>query len=163
MTAALAIEALPSPWSNRGVSREAQELRDAAADVRHAFTLSVVLSKVKHESISSLMGALIEARCDVSRKGAPVAFSKDSLHHAIRLIESLPNQFPAPEFGVDPDGEIALDWYVDKYRALSISVAASGVLSYAAILGKSTKHGSEELGDDIPKEIVDSLRRLFQG
>jgi len=77
------------------------------------------------------------------------------------LLERLPNGFAVPEIGIDPDGEIALDWIRSNRTLVSVSVGAFGNLSYAAHLRDGTAHGEIKLRDGFPPALTDVLRRLF--
>jgi hypothetical protein len=77
------------------------------------------------------------------------------------LLDTLPHGFEIPEVGLDPDGEIALDWMRDDRTMVSLSVGASGALSYAARLRDRTAHGTIELGDGFPGALTELLRTLY--
>jgi hypothetical protein len=77
------------------------------------------------------------------------------------LMDTLPHGFAIPEVGLDPDGEIALDWMREDRTMVSLSVGASGALSYAAILRDRTAHGIIEFGDGFPAALTELLRNLY--
>jgi len=59
------------------------------------------------------------------------------------VVRSLPTTIPAPELGVEPDGQITLEWYRSPTRLLSVSIDPVGVLHYAATLGGRARYGTE--------------------
>ena len=77
------------------------------------------------------------------------------------LLDTLPHGFAIPEVGLDPDGEIALDWMREDRTMVSLSVGASGALSYAARLRDRTAHGIIELGNGFPAALTELLRNLY--
>ena len=50
---------------------------------------------------------------------------------ARRFLARIPNTFPRPSIGVDPDGEVAFDWYT-FFDTFSVSVRGDGRLSWAS-------------------------------
>lgn len=85
----------------------------------------------------------------------------DSFLMAVRLFHSLPRMLPLPDVSVDPDGEVAFEWYVEPRRSFSVSVGADGVLTYAGLFGSAKVHGTEHLVDELPETIRWNLHRLL--
>lgn len=79
---------------------------------------------------------------------------------ACRFLNTLPSAVPAPEVGLDPDGEISFEWIVSKNKQLVVSLSPDGLLSYAGIYGRASKHGKEQFDDTVPQEIISAIRRL---
>lgn len=79
---------------------------------------------------------------------------------ACRFLNTLPSAVPAPDVGVDPDGDISFDWSVARDRQLTVSLSPDGTLSYAGIFGAAARHGKEEFEDAVPQELVEAIRRL---
>ncbi len=80
---------------------------------------------------------------------------------ACRFLNTLPSAVPAPEVGLDPDGEISFAWIVSRERQLSVSLSPEGLLSYAGIFGNnSTAHGTEGFDDTVPQAILEAVHRL---
>jgi len=129
--------------------------------LRTAFFPREVLARAYYQTKTSLHEAISEATADNWDGYGAKAYSPASLKVALRLIELLPTSIPAPEVGVDPDGEISIDWYLDSGSALSISISGNDELSYAAIFKDGKGHGIEYFGDELPKEILEKIRRLF--
>jgi hypothetical protein len=77
------------------------------------------------------------------------------------LLDSLPHGFAVPEIGMDPDGEIGLDWIRPDRTMVSLSVGPTGDLSYAARLRDGTAYGVIKLGDGFPVALTELLRRLY--
>lgn len=80
---------------------------------------------------------------------------------AERFLTVLPLDIPAPEVGLDPDGEISFDWFGSAGENFSVSLRKDGRLAYAgAFMGEKTKYGTDRLDDEIPREIVEAVREL---
>jgi hypothetical protein len=88
----------------------------------------------------------------------PVSWA--AIHVAESFIKALPTTLPSPEFSVDPDGEISLDWIRGRNQIMSISIRGDGVLSYAARFGVAKQNGSEIFIGELPAIILNCLRRL---
>lgn len=81
---------------------------------------------------------------------------------ARRLVDALPNGIPAPEVGLDPDGEVALDWIRSNRTLVSVSAGVTDDLSFAARFEDGTSYGVIRHTDGFPLPVVDLLRRLFR-
>lgn len=81
--------------------------------------------------------------------------SDESYRAAYRFLEALPLGYWRPSIGVEPDGEITVEWYHSSRRTLSISFSKNGELHYAALLGASKAYGTEPFFGDIPKTVID--------
>ena len=79
---------------------------------------------------------------------------------AYEFLEALPLGTAAPSIGAEPDGHITLDWYHSPRHTLSISVSPEGELHYAALIGASKAYGTEPFFGEVPKEIMDLIRRV---
>ena len=89
------------------------------------------------------------------------AISIDSYREAIRFARSLPTMTPLPEIAVDPDGEVALEWYEGPRKVFTVSVGGRNEITYAGLFGFNKVNGTECFYDEIPKTILDNLDRLF--
>lgn len=86
--------------------------------------------------------------------------SEDTYRLTQKFIDALPLGLSAPAFGAEPDGQLTVEWYSSPRRILSISVSAEGELHYAALLGASKAYGSEPFFGEVPRAIVDLIRRV---
>ncbi|MDP2957933.1 MAG: hypothetical protein Q8N53_16010 [Longimicrobiales bacterium] len=77
------------------------------------------------------------------------------------LLDSLPHAFPVPEVGLDPDGEIALDWIRPDHTMVSLSLGGEGDVSYAGLFRDGTARGMLRLGMGFPSSLTTLLRRLY--
>lgn len=89
---------------------------------------------------------------------APVRY--DVYRMAYQFLEAMPLGTPAPSVGAEPDGHLTLEWYRHPRRILSVSVSPEGELHYAAMLGPSKAYGTEPFFGEVPKGILDLIRRV---
>jgi hypothetical protein len=85
----------------------------------------------------------------------------DTLTYACAFLGLLPNMSHTPSIGVEPDGHITIEWYKSPYRTFSISVSPSGELHYAALFGPNKTYGTEIFYDEIPKNILELIDRVY--
>jgi hypothetical protein len=131
---------------------------------------AVQLWKVLGEALSGLKRAQSDRALafselfamDVRVDGGRTAFVESAtLVLAQRFLTILPLDIPAPEVGLDPDGEISFDWFGAEGQNFSVSLRKDGRLAYAgAFAGEKTKYGTDRLDDEIPREIVEAVREL---
>jgi hypothetical protein len=110
-----------------------------------------------HSVFFELLDLLAEVRAE--QDGQPVdvwAFAR-----ALDLLDALPHGFAVPDVGVDPDGEIAIDWIRPDRTMVSMSVGPTGNPSYAAILRDRTAHGVIGISEGFPAAVTELLRRLY--
>lgn len=85
-----------------------------------------------------------------------------SVRFAIRVIFELEDWFPMPSIGIDPDGEITLEWTRNELNSVSVSVSSHGLLHYAAILDGKISHGKiEYAGFSSLREVKRSVFEAF--
>ncbi len=80
---------------------------------------------------------------------------------AERFLDILPATVPAPDIGVDPDGEVSFEWHRAPRLVFSISVGDASELSYAGLFGTATAHGRDQFIDGLPTAVMENLRRLY--
>ena len=85
----------------------------------------------------------------------------ETYFHVKAFLESIPNTIPIPTVGVEPDGQITLEWYKSPSRLLSVSVGPGEDLNYAALIGPSKSYGTEVFSGEMPKTILDLIQRVI--
>jgi hypothetical protein len=90
-----------------------------------------------------------------------IAVGQETFRQAYRFIEALPLGSIPPSLGVEPDGQITLEWYKSTRKTLSISISPEGDLHYSAIVGLSKSYGTEAFFGEIPKPIFELLNRVL--
>ena len=89
------------------------------------------------------------------------AVDNASCFRAICFMVALPTDVPPPEVGVDPDGEVSLDWIVGPQRVFSVSIGGKGELHYAGLFGRARSCGNETFLGEVPAAVSHNLRRLL--
>lgn len=79
---------------------------------------------------------------------------------AFYCISALPPGAQDPECGVDRDGEINLEWFGARGHVLTLSIAATGRITYAYLHGEHHERGALAMSDRIPPRLLE-LIRLF--
>ncbi len=88
--------------------------------------------------------------------------SHETYFEARKLLTMIPLSFLMPEILAEPDGEIGFEWYKDKDSVFVISVSGNNIITYAGLFGTSNKtHGTECFADELPRIILENIRRLF--
>lgn len=146
-----------------GVSLEARTLRDSACQVVKTTERSFSLFGDKGDAISRLLDVAEE--CAVAdwdgEDAAPI--SAVAVAITAELIRSLPDRFPMPEFAVDPDGEVSVDWIESRTRLFSVIVGDSRRLAYAWLDGADRGHGVAGFdGGSLPRKIIEGVQGLFE-
>ncbi len=86
----------------------------------------------------------------------------DAAQAADRFVRTLPLGVPRPSVGAEPDGQVTFEWYRSARATLSVSVDPAGLLHYAALLGSASQYGTEPFLGQVPKSILDLIRRVRQ-
>lgn len=149
------------PADDRALSAEAKALRRRTWQQPLESGRSIICEERFKQAIESLNAACREAStADWDRYGAR-AVDCAALGHALRFLSMLPATARLPDISVDPDGEIAFEWYVAPRHVLTVSVNGTGALSYAGLFGRNKASGVEQVGCALPDVVASSLRRLF--
>jgi hypothetical protein len=147
--------------TDRGVSKEAKQIRRHIEDVLEDLLKSLSFGESYRDALSALYDIAAKAAASNWDGYGAAQVNAFALFQASRLLRILPSTFGAPELSVDPDGEISFEWYLEPRRVFSLSVGPHGELSYAGLFGRSDAHGTEYFGDELPKPILENLNRLF--
>jgi hypothetical protein len=70
--------------------------------------------------------------------------------NARAFLSNLPTTVPIPEITVEPDGEIAFEWYLQPRWVFSVSVGSNNELTYAGLFGRNKIHGTEYFENELP-------------
>ena len=107
-------------------------------------------------NLLTLLGVIYSIQGDDAK-----AIDFDSYSEATRFAQTFPKTIPLPDVTVEPDGEIAFEWYRQPRRVFSISIGSRNVITFAGLFGLNKVNGEEYFGDEIPKTILDNLERLY--
>lgn len=143
------------------VSHEGARVRERSHQSRFQ------LRNTSREGIAAVYAQLRRLEGECARSGwdgygaEPV--SSDAVRTAQRFVEALPLNVPVPSIGAEPDGHVTLEWHRERARTLSVSVTPDGGLHYAGLFGAASVYGTEPFMREVPRIIIDLIRRLGQG
>jgi len=133
------------------VSPEAQAVRAQAASVVKVLQQSQALFGPKAEAISQLMALAA---------GEQIA-NPISVLLAEQFVRVLPNAIPLPEFSIDPDGSISLDWIKARNQIFSLSVGANSRLAFAWLDGTDKGHAVARFdGQRVPERVIEGITSI---
>jgi len=159
MTLELSLTLPPALRWDRGVGEEAQRVREYALDAAD-YASSITLAASNSAPLDSLFEAFTSAlHPDWDGLGAAPADPR-ALANAIQFLLSLPTTFPAPDVGVDPDGDMEFEWDCGPERVFTLTISPDGVINYAGMVGSSIFHGSELLYEGLPSALSAALARV---
>ena len=144
-------------YSNPGESREAKFLNNIVSEIQADLSNNAG----SLEKSIKLEGAYLEASSPGWDGHGAMAADPRSYHRAKEFLNLLPDFISAPEFSVDPDGEMSFEWFYSKSRLISISVGHDGSLTYIGFLGKVRMKGVEYLDEKIPNTINELFTRII--
>ncbi len=107
-----------------------------------------------HSSIENELLALANAHGMMQASNGLATYER-----AMTFLASLPVELVSPELSMDPDGEIAFDWMAGD-DVLSVSLNATGQISYAAEIDGEFSSGPAFFGGTLPEEILAMLRHF---
>lgn len=88
--------------------------------------------------------------------------NKESYTLANEFLKKYPRNWAMPEVTVDPDGEVSFEWYRKPDLLFSVSVGATGKLSFAGIFGDDNGiHDTAKFEDSIPETVLQNIRQLY--
>jgi hypothetical protein len=143
--------------STSAVSAEAKEICKAAHAVMSDRESSEALFGQKAFALSKLRTAVADVIPDDEQE----AVDAQAYWNAEQFLLALPDDLPTPEFGIDPDGAISLDWMPSRTRMFSVSISASERLAYAWLDGSDKGHGVARFrAPAVPTAVLSFLQAL---
>lgn len=147
---------LAGVYPDSGVSEDAGRLRERLGEA-----LGFLFPDQLLRAFEDLDSACEEASEENWDGYGAAAALPASYSHAVKFLVTLPLGTPAPDIGVDPDGEVSFTWQRAPRRVFSISFRPDGTLSYAGLFGRNKAHGTETFIGVVPKAILANLDRLY--
>ena len=152
----------PTPVSSRGASETAsfilQRREEGCRQLQNSYSL-----KFRSQDVLLALEDVVRESSRENWDGygaAPVR--SETVQQALKFLNGLPLGISAPSVGVEPDGQLTLEWYRSPRHVLSVSVTPDGNLHYAAISGLRTSYGTEPFFDTVPRAIVDLIFEIQQ-
>ena len=146
----------------RGESPDAKLLKESLGEVFRDLCRSEALGSARRHTLRAIDETADECRVDNWDSYGAQAVRSGALSQARRFARVLPPEFPPPDVGVDPDGEVSFEWDLAPRQVLSVSISQEGRLSFAALFGEERIHGTEYLRATVPPFILMSLKRLLR-
>jgi|SRR6267143_2851554 len=144
-----------------GASDEARLVANRLAGDRYRLRESYVLGGAGNDSLRNLCDTVDE--CGLPNwdgyGAAPVA--EETFIYACHFLRTMPLGMPAPDVGVEADGDVTLEWHRSAYRTISVSVSPDADLHYSALIGPDKHYGTVAFLGDIPKVILDLIRTIY--
>lgn len=146
---------------NLGVSESARIIQIESYKVGTSLAQTITFG----EHLLRLIEGLLQAESMYSEDNwdgyEAKGINRESRQNAFNFALSLPSTIPTPEIYVDPDGEVAFEWYEDKRKVFSISFGSKNKISYAGTYGFNKTYGVEYFCDDMPEVILRNINRLY--
>lgn len=112
----------------------------------------------RKEEIDSVMDAYAESR----QAGEVAPISELTCRETIDFLRKLPSTLPIPEVIVEPNGDLALEWFVSNYCSFLVGFSGRGIITYAGLFGRGQKtYGTELISEAIPSSVVENIRRVL--
>lgn len=143
-------ETFPPLRLRSGASAAAQAVDRSTADALYQ-------SRLSPAKPNKLLNDLWSLAAQHYLSTTPVGYA--TLVQAVIFLMTMPSDLPLPEISVDPDGEIALDWCRGE-DMLSLSLGASGRLSYAWNIEDEARHGTEVFDGVLAPSILGAIKQF---
>jgi len=142
------------------VSEVGKTLHQRVQEIRRYDQSSEFLSPVARPELVKAMWHTFLANSKAGWDGYGAAAASAGSHRtACKFIERLPQDVVDPEVGMDPDGEISLEWFGANHdHVLSISFGADERLSFAFRNGMERRKGITVLREQLPAELLTYLK-----
>jgi hypothetical protein len=112
----------------------------------------------RKEAIASVMDAYAESRQD----GEVSPISEVTCRETIDFLRKLPSSIPIPEVVVEPNGDLALEWFVSNYYSFLVGFSGRSIVTYSGLFGRGQKtYGTEFVTEAIPPVIIENVQRVL--
>lgn len=152
----------PATRPRSAISAEAESARFQAERAMVAIERSQSLYGSKAAAIAEIWAIFNECREEDWDGYGGRATDRRSAERSIALVRALPTNVPVPQFAAEPDGSIALEWYVSNGVLLTLSASPAGALPYAWLDGNERGHAIADFEDGtFPSRVLRELRILL--
>lgn len=145
-------------WTSPGTSPEAdvvsQRLEEWVKDSERAESLYA-------PAIRELEDTFLDCRCHNWDGYEALPVSDKAFLRARQFLSRLMGRFPVPTTSATPGGSLAFEWFVSPKRRFLVSIDEGDRIAYAGLFQADPVHGTAEVTEDVPIEIIQNLRRLF--
>ena len=147
--------------SGTAVSREAAVVRQNATKVVERAEQSVALFGVKSRALTALASTVSECSEENWDGYGALPVERRALELAVEIIRSIPDGLPMPEFAIEPDGSVSMDWMPTPRRTFTLSLGKNSRIPYAWVDGTDHGHGVVRLEDGrIPARLIGEIQSI---
>lgn len=144
------------------LSSEANGLRSNAGEVAGHVERSMALFGDKAEALNSLLVLAAECAEDDWDGYGSHHVNPAALYKTTAFIRALPDGIDMPEFSVEPDGSISLDWMPSRTQTFSVSIGETDRIPYAWMDGTDRGHAvAKSFASEVPARIVRALAEML--
>lgn len=149
------------PWFGYAVSEAAEVLRARRSELLQKRNAAASVSAPLYAAFERLEVITSEFRDEVDVTIEVDDHMKNSEALAKKFLEFLPPKFQDPEFAVEDDGSVAMEWRPERGRVLVVSFVSTGRIEYAGLDGITNRfHGPAIFIDRIPAKVIEHLEQL---
>jgi hypothetical protein len=144
---------IPTLYS-QGFSEDAELITNRVEESRSRLQETNEFENSIHDTIIELYLLYDECKNDGWDGAEAMAVMEETFELAYRFLQLLPLGIETPSITVEPDGQIAFEWYRLPNRVLSVSIDPNGYLHFSALLGTHrNRYGTEPFGASLPIDI----------
>lgn len=115
------------------------------------------------QSLSASVARVYNELQALAHSYGTVEFPAGTKRIAMAFLEALPADVPAPDLGLDDDGEVTFDWAGTNGRMITLALRADGRLSYACRISAADKqNGTKLFVDTVPSVVVECIRQVVR-
>lgn len=113
------------------------------------------------QSVSASMSRVYDELQGLAHGYGAMEFPTSVKRVAMAFLEALPTDLPAPDLGLDNDGEVTFDWTGTHGRMMTIALRKDGRLSYACRISAYDKqNGTKIFIDSVSNVVVECIRQV---
>ena len=116
-----------------GSSDAARLVADEVARERGRLRESYILGAGGNDSFRNLCRIAEECRSANWDGYGALPVSAEAFMYTSRFLRIMPLGTAAPDVGIEPDGNLTLEWHRSAYRTLSVRFSPGGDLHYSAL------------------------------
>jgi hypothetical protein len=120
------------------------------------------VSSHPHLDRAPIVEAVVNETREVGWDGGDAApVREETIAKVWALLAALPPQVPMPEISAEPDGDVALDWIMDRERQVSVSVRHNGESHFSGLFGGGRKvHGADVFSCAVPPMVLSAIKQV---
>lgn len=119
-------------------------------------------STVAAQKRKELIALLLDTMATYEPREGEVAISYATQREVADFLQKLPPSLQLPDVVIEPDGAVALEWFVRNHHSFLVGFSGKGILTYAGLFGRGQKsYGTEIIAEGLSPSIVWNVRRLL--